>query len=197
MHICSMDADTRTAWNANHFPGDVSDDFPNVRLASRYDPHHRRGYGDIGEQRCPAYHHGGAMRWSQRRGLRPWMRANRLVGPMSHHDLPILWYTRFQRSQRWLKCRGLDAMVNALRAVLRVAQGVNPEPWLRFMSIAGPSLLSTGLQADGPARLLDGHAACRPAVCQLKSRSYRLGYPGRHLLGADVAAAAVSSTGIR
>jgi transposase len=42
------------------------------------------------------------------------------------HDLPP-WYTVYQQTQRWLKAGVFEAMVHDLRAVLRVAQGRNPE----------------------------------------------------------------------
>ena len=43
------------------------------------------------------------------------------------HDLPP-WYTVYQQTQRWLKAGVFEAMVHDLRAVLRIAQGRNPEP---------------------------------------------------------------------
>jgi transposase len=43
------------------------------------------------------------------------------------HDLPP-WPTVYQQSQRWLKGGVFDAIVQDLRAVLRVAQGRKPEP---------------------------------------------------------------------
>jgi len=43
------------------------------------------------------------------------------------HDLPP-WYTVYQQSQRWLKARVFEAIVHALREVLRVAQGRNAQP---------------------------------------------------------------------
>jgi transposase len=43
------------------------------------------------------------------------------------HDLPP-WHTVYQQTQRWLKAGVFEAMVHDLRAVLRIAQGRNPEP---------------------------------------------------------------------
>jgi transposase len=46
---------------------------------------------------------------------------------MMPHDLPP-WPTVSQQRQRWLTAGVFDAIVQALRAVLRVAQGRTPEP---------------------------------------------------------------------
>jgi transposase len=43
------------------------------------------------------------------------------------HDLPP-WPTVYQQSQRWLKAGVFDAIVQDLRAVLRLAQGCTAEP---------------------------------------------------------------------
>jgi transposase len=43
------------------------------------------------------------------------------------HDLPP-WHTVYQQSHRWLKAGVFDAIVQDLRAVLRVAQGRQAEP---------------------------------------------------------------------
>jgi transposase len=43
------------------------------------------------------------------------------------HDLPP-WYTVYQQACRWLKAGVFEAMVNDLRALLRLAQGRNAQP---------------------------------------------------------------------
>lgn len=43
------------------------------------------------------------------------------------HDLPP-WHTVYQQTQRWVKAGVFEAMVNDLRAILRMAQGRNAEP---------------------------------------------------------------------
>lgn len=43
------------------------------------------------------------------------------------HDLPP-WHTVYQQSQRWFKAGVFEAIAHDLRAVLRVAQGRQPEP---------------------------------------------------------------------
>src|SRR5256714_4624150 len=46
---------------------------------------------------------------------------------MMPHDLPP-WAAVYQQTQRWLKAGCFEAIVNDLRAVLRLAQGRNAEP---------------------------------------------------------------------
>jgi transposase len=59
-------------------------------------------------------------------GLRWLVRAGAAWRLMPHALPP--WPTVSQQSQRWLKAGGFDAIVQALRAVLRVAQGRKPQP---------------------------------------------------------------------
>ena len=47
---------------------------------------------------------------------------------MMPHDLPP-WAAVYQQTQRWLKAGCFEAIVEDLRAVLRLAQGRNEEPW--------------------------------------------------------------------
>ena len=46
---------------------------------------------------------------------------------MMPHDLPP-WAAMYQQMQRWLKAEVFEAIVDDLRAVLRLAQGRNEEP---------------------------------------------------------------------
>ena len=46
---------------------------------------------------------------------------------MMPHDLPP-WAAVYQQTQRWLKAGVFEAIVNDLRAILRLAQGRNEEP---------------------------------------------------------------------
>src|SRR5262245_13100875 len=46
---------------------------------------------------------------------------------MMPNDLPP-WHTVYQQSQRWLKAGVFEAMVHDLRALLRMAQGRQPDP---------------------------------------------------------------------
>jgi transposase len=46
---------------------------------------------------------------------------------MMPHDLPP-WHTVYQQTQRWLKAGVFEAIVDDLRALLRVASGRNPAP---------------------------------------------------------------------
>ncbi len=59
-----------------------------------------------------------ALRWIVRAGA-PWR--------MMPGDLPP-WYAVYQQTQRWLAAGVFGAMVHDLRAVLRVAEGREPEP---------------------------------------------------------------------
>src|SRR3954453_18087719 len=43
------------------------------------------------------------------------------------HDLPP-WHVVYQQTQRWVQAGVFEAMVNDLRAILRMAQGRNAEP---------------------------------------------------------------------
>src|SRR4051812_28343053 len=46
---------------------------------------------------------------------------------MMPKDLPP-WHVVYQQTQRWVKAGVFEAMVNDLRAILRMAQGRNSEP---------------------------------------------------------------------
>ncbi len=59
-------------------------------------------------------------------GLRWLVRAG-AAWRMLPHDLPP-WYTVYQQSQRWLKAGVFAALVDALREVLRLAQGRAAHP---------------------------------------------------------------------
>ncbi len=59
-----------------------------------------------------------ALRWLVRAGA-PW----RLLP----NDLPP-WYTVYQQTQRWLEAGCFEAIVHDLRAMLRLAQGREPQP---------------------------------------------------------------------
>src|SRR5215813_12390757 len=59
-------------------------------------------------------------------GLR-WMVRAGATWRMMPNDLPP-WYTVFQQSQRWIRAGVFAAMVNDLRALLRVAGGRAADP---------------------------------------------------------------------
>ena len=59
-------------------------------------------------------------------GLR-WMVRAGAAWRMMPHDLPP-WHTVYQQSQRWLKAGVFDAMVDDLRALLRLLQGRKEQP---------------------------------------------------------------------
>ena len=59
-----------------------------------------------------------ALRWIVRAGA-PWR--------LMPGDLPP-WHTVYQQTQRWIKAGVFEAMVGDLRALLRVAEGREPEP---------------------------------------------------------------------
>jgi transposase len=59
-----------------------------------------------------------ALRWIVRAGA-PWR--------MMPGDLPP-WETVYQQSQRWIKAGAFEAMVDDLRAILRLAQGKHKQP---------------------------------------------------------------------
>jgi transposase len=70
------------------------------------------------------------------------------------HDLPP-WHTVYQQSQRWLKARGFDPVVQELRAVWRWAQGRKAEPSAALCdSRTRPSTPESGTRAgyDGAQR---------------------------------------------
>ena len=67
-------------------------------------------------------------------GLR-WMVRTGAAWRLMPHDLPP-WYTVYQQSHRWLKAGVFEAIVHALRTVLRLAQGRKTEPRTGFVKAA-------------------------------------------------------------
>jgi transposase len=95
------------------YPSDISDDawafsVPYVTLMTEDAPQRDRSLRAVLN----------GLRWIVRAGA-----AWRLMP----HDLPP-WYTVYQQSQRWLKAGVFEAIVQALRARLRLAQGRAAEP---------------------------------------------------------------------
>lgn len=95
------------------YPSDISDDewalvAPYLTLITEDAPQREHSLREVFN----------GLRWIVRAGA-----AWRLM----HHDLPP-WHTVYQQSQRWLKAGVFDAMVQDLRAVLRLAQGRQAEP---------------------------------------------------------------------
>jgi transposase len=97
---------------------------------------------------------------------------------MMPHDLPP-WHTVYQQSQRWLKASVFDAIVQDLRAVLRVAQGRNAEPSAAIFE--SRTLQST--PESGPRAGYDG------AKRRRGSKGQTAVDPLGHLLAAHVPAA--------
>jgi transposase len=95
------------------YPSDVSDDewalvAPYLTLMTAEAPQREHSLREVFN----------GLRWIVRAGA-AWR--------MMPHDLPP-WYAVYQQSQRWLTAGGFEAMVHALREVLRVAQGRNAQP---------------------------------------------------------------------
>jgi transposase len=95
------------------YPSDVSDDewalvAPYLTLMAEEAPQREHSLREVFN----------GLRWIVRAGA-AWR--------MMPHDLPP-WPTVYQQSQRWLKAGVFDAIVQDLRAVLRLAQGRKPEP---------------------------------------------------------------------
>lgn len=51
------------------------------------------------------------------------------------HDLPP-WYTVYQQTQRWLKARVFEAMVQDLRELLRLLAGRNAQPSAMILALS-------------------------------------------------------------
>ena len=95
------------------YPSDVSDDewalvAPYLTLITEDAPQREHSLREVFN----------GLRWIVRAGA-AWR--------MMPHDLPP-WHTVYPQSQRWLKAGVFDAVVQDLRAVLRVAQGRTAEP---------------------------------------------------------------------
>ena len=105
---------------------------------------------DPDDRRAPQREHSlrevlNGLRWIVRAGA-----AWRMIPP----DLPP-WHTVYQQSQRWLKAGVFDAIVQELRAVLRLAQGRHAAPAAAIVeSRTGPSPPARGTRAgeDGANR---------------------------------------------
>jgi transposase len=99
--------------NRKAYPSDVSDEewqfvVPYLRLMSENAPQRDYSLREVFN----------GARWLARAGA-SWR--------MMPHDLPP-WPTVYQQTQRWLKAGVFEAMVDDLRALLRVAQGRSPAP---------------------------------------------------------------------
>src|SRR5947209_16617899 len=95
------------------YPSDVSDDewsfvAPYLTLMTEEAPQREHDLREVFN----------GLRWIVRTGAQ-WR--------MMPHDLPP-WAAVYQQTQRWLKAGVFEAIVNDLRAVLRLAQGRNAEP---------------------------------------------------------------------
>ena len=95
------------------YPSDVSDDewafvAPYLTLMTE----------DAPQREHPLREVFNGLRWIVRTGAQ-WR--------MMPHDLPP-WATVYQQTQRWLKAEVFEAIVDDLRALLRLAQGRNEEP---------------------------------------------------------------------
>lgn len=95
------------------YPSDVSDEewafvAPYLTLMSEEAPQREHSLREVLN----------GLRWIVRTGAQ-WR--------MMPHDLPP-WSIVYQQTQRWLRAGVFEAMVNDLRAVLRLAQGRNQEP---------------------------------------------------------------------
>lgn len=84
-------------------------------------------------------------------GLR-WMVRAGASWRMMPHDLPP-WYTVYQQTQRWLVAGCFEAMVDDLRAVLRLAQGKAAQPSAAILD--GRTMQST--PESGARAGYDGH----------------------------------------
>jgi transposase len=122
------------------YPSDVSDDewalvAPYLTLMTENAPQREHSMREVFN----------GLRWIVRAGA-AWR--------MMPHDLPP-WPTVYQQSQRWLTAGVFDAMVQDLRAVLRLAQGRTAEPSAAiFDSRTLPSTPESGTRAgyDGAKR---------------------------------------------
>src|SRR6266568_3735713 len=99
--------------NRKPYPSDVSDEewsfvAPYLTLMSEEAPQREHSLREVFN----------GLRWIVRTGAQ-WR--------MMPHDLPP-WSIVYQQTQRWLRARVFEAIVNDLRAVLRLAQGRNAEP---------------------------------------------------------------------
>jgi transposase len=94
-------------------------------------------------------------------GLR-WMVRAGAAWRMMPHDLPP-WPTVYQQSQRWLTAGVFDAIVHALRAVWRLAQGRKAEPSAALFD--SRTLQST--PASGPRAGYDGTKRRRGSKVQM------------------------------
>lgn len=122
----------------NPYPSDVSDDewafvAPSLTLMTEQAPQRKHSLGEIFN----------GLRWLVRAGA-PWRRLP--------HDLPP-WEAVYQQTQRWLKADCFEAIVQDLRAVLRVAQGRDSQPTAAIFD--GRTLQSSG--ESGPRAGYDGH----------------------------------------
>ena len=95
------------------YPSDVSDDewtfvAPSLTLMTEEAPQREHSLREVFN----------GLRWIVRTGAQ-WR--------MMPHDLPP-WAAVYQQTQRWLKAGVFEAIVNDLRAVLRLAQGRNEQP---------------------------------------------------------------------
>lgn len=104
-----------TLWDMNRkaYPSDVSDEewsfvAPYLTLMTEEAPQREHDLREVLN----------GLRWLVRTGA-PWR--------MMPHDLPP-WSIVYQQTQRWLKAGCFEAIVNDLRAVLRLAQGRSAEP---------------------------------------------------------------------
>lgn len=99
--------------NRTAYPSDVSDDewsfvAPYLTLMTEEAPQREHSLRDVFN----------GLRWIVRTGAQ-WR--------MMPHDLPP-WSIVYQQTQRWLKAGCFEAIVNDLRAILRVAAGRNEHP---------------------------------------------------------------------
>ena len=99
--------------NRKPYPSDVSDEewsfvAPYLTLMTEEAPQREHSLREVFN----------GLRWIVRTGAQ-WR--------MMPHDLPP-WSIVYQQTQRWLKAGCFEAIVNDLRAVLRLAQGRNAEP---------------------------------------------------------------------
>lgn len=104
-----------TLWGMNRkaYPSDVSDEewafvAPYLTLMTEEAPQRDHSLREVFN----------GLRWMVRTGAQ-WR--------MIPHDLPP-WAAVYQQTQRWLKAGCFEAMVNDLRALLRLAEGRNEDP---------------------------------------------------------------------
>ena len=99
--------------NRKAYPSDVSDDewafvAPYLTLMTEEAPQREHGLREVFN----------GLRWIVRTGAQ-WR--------MMPHDLPP-WAAVYQQTQRWLRAGVFEAIVDDLRAILRLAVGRNEEP---------------------------------------------------------------------